>query len=360
MDKLHDNETINILKSHYKKYPFSQVTDMLKLLYQNEFGCGHMVTDKKYSMNMIYEELANIADNISNNISNNDAFEYIGNDMYRLHLHILRQCTLKPETLNGFFVFTANNVQGSDEGYEKKAALFIELCKNSVFPFNPAEVTQTFDDSRSAGHPPKRHSETFRLAYAPAYRVVSKVFYDFFSLFCKIDELMLNKERVTVAIDGCCASGKTTLANLLKIIYSCNLFTTDDFFLRPFQKTPKRLEEPGGNVDYERFKKEIILPLQTGKQFSFQAYDCQTQELSGPITVNPNPLNIIEGVYSLHPNYADSYDLTVFLTLDSKEQLRRLSERSPFLYNKFVQEWIPMENRYFEVFKICEKCDLVF
>ena len=31
----------------------------------------------------------------------------------------------------------------------------------------------------------------------------------------------------------------------------------DDYFLQPYQRTEERLAEPGGNVDYERFKEEI-------------------------------------------------------------------------------------------------------
>lgn len=32
----------------------------------------------------------------------------------------------------------------------------------------------------------------------------------------------------------------------------------DDFFLRPEQRTPERLAEPGGNLDRERMKSEVI------------------------------------------------------------------------------------------------------
>ena len=32
----------------------------------------------------------------------------------------------------------------------------------------------------------------------------------------------------------------------------------DDFFLQPKQRTKERLEQAGGNVDYKRFKKEIV------------------------------------------------------------------------------------------------------
>ena len=54
----------------------------------------------------------------------------------------------------------------------------------------------------------------------------------------KIDELLTQKDRVVVAIDGKYTSGKTTLASKLAEIYDCNVFHMDDFFLRPEQRTP--------------------------------------------------------------------------------------------------------------------------
>ena len=64
----------------------------------------------------------------------------------------------------------------------------------------------------------------------------------------RIDELMSQKERVIVAIDGNCTAGKTSLAGRLAELYDCNVIHMDDFFLRPEQRTPERYAEVGGNV----------------------------------------------------------------------------------------------------------------
>ena len=183
---------------------------------------------------------------------------------------------------------------------------------------------------------------------------------DFVPLFCMIDELLQKKKQVFVAIDGNSAAGKSSLSMLLKSVYSCNVFSMDDFFLRPCQRTPERLSEPGGNVDYERFEKEIIGALQSGIPFTYQAYDCQSRELSEPRAIAPNRLNVIEGVYCLHPRLFSTYDIKVFLSLDAAEQRNRLAKRNISLYDRFMDEWIPMENNYFEVFQIPAKCDFVF
>ena len=174
-----------------------------------------------------------------------------------------------------------------------------------------------------------------------------------------IQQLLSEKETVRVAIDGNCTSGKTTLANQLAANYDCNIFHMDDFFLRPEQRTPERFSEVGGNVDYERFLAEVLIPLKLGKPFSYRPFDCSTFELTDPITVIPKKLNIVEGTYSLHPYFGESYDLKILLTITPELQRQRIMERPAFLHKRFFEAWIPMENRYFEGFAISEKCDIV-
>ena len=165
----------------------------------------------------------------------------------------------------------------------------------------------------------------------------------------QIDTLLQKKDFVTVAIDGKCTSGKTTLATKLAEIYDCNVFHMDDFFLRPEQRTPERFAEVGGNVDYERFHEEVLIPLQAGKPFSYRPFDCSSLTLSDPVRVVPKKLNIIEGTYSHHPHFGSPYDLKVLLTITPELQRQRILQRPRFLHQRIFQQWIPMENRYFAV-----------
>ena len=175
----------------------------------------------------------------------------------------------------------------------------------------------------------------------------------------QITLLMQQKERVLIAIDGRCTSGKTTLAKKLEEIYDCNVFHMDDFFLRPEQRTPERFAEIGGNVDYERFMQEVLVPLQAGAAFSYRPFDCKTFTLKQPIEVLPKKLNIIEGTYSHHPYFRDPYDLKIVLRVDAQTQHERILLRPAFLHQRFFDEWIPMEERYFTDFAIEEKSDVV-
>ena len=175
----------------------------------------------------------------------------------------------------------------------------------------------------------------------------------------QIDTLLEGKNFVIVAIDGKCTSGKTTLASKLAEIYDCNVFHMDDFFLRAEQRTPERFAEVGGNVDYERFQKEVLLPLKSGKAFSYRPFDCSTFMLAAPVAVTPKKLNIIEGTYSHHPYFGNPYDLKILLSVDEETQRQRILERPAFLHKRFLEAWIPMENRYFDGFAIPSKADII-
>lgn len=184
----------------------------------------------------------------------------------------------------------------------------------------------------------------------------------FFSdIFRRIDSLLAKGKEITIAIDGNSGSGKSTLAHDLSKIYDCNVFHMDDFFLRPEQRTIKRMQEIGGNVDYERFKQEVLDNLKKNQEFQYQIYDCSQGRLTDYIKVSPKRLNIVEGVYSMHPTLRDYYDLKVFLSIDTETQSKRILKRSgKYMHERFLNEWIPLENEYFSKMKIPEICDMVF
>lgn len=175
----------------------------------------------------------------------------------------------------------------------------------------------------------------------------------------RIDILLTKQPQVIIAIDGNCTAGKTTLASHLGTIYDCNIFHMDDFFLKPELRTVERLKTPGGNVHYERFHDEVLIPLTSCKAFSYRPYDCHSQLLTDAIKVLPKPLNIVEGTYSMHPELAAAYDLSVFLMVDTNMQRERILDRNPSFHTNFFQKWIPMEELYFNECRVKERCEII-
>ena len=167
-------------------------------------------------------------------------------------------------------------------------------------------------------------------------------------------------EPVLVAIDGKCASGKSTLGLYLKEKFDANLIHMDDFFLQKHQRTEERLAEVGGNVDYERFKAEVLEPLCNGQKAKYGIFDCSTLEISEWKEIEDKQVTIIEGSYSQHPYFGNPYDLRLFAEIDSESQLDNIRKRNgEEKLIVFKECWIPKEEAYFEAFSVKEKSDLV-
>lgn len=179
------------------------------------------------------------------------------------------------------------------------------------------------------------------------------------ALLSAIDRLLFEKEHVIVAIDGPCTAGKTTLAGKLQAHYGCTVIHMDEFFLRPEQRTPARLSAPGGNVDYERFHEEVLLPLTASKPFSYRPFSCSSMSLAEPVSVSSGRLTVVEGTYSTHPYFQNPYDLRIFLTIDPETQQQRIRHREAWKQEMFRNVWIPMEQAYFRHFDIQSNCNLV-
>lgn len=177
--------------------------------------------------------------------------------------------------------------------------------------------------------------------------------------FFEIDLLIKIKETIIIAIEGNRGSGKSRLADLLATEYDCNVFHMDDFFLVPNQRTKQRLLEIGGNVDYERFEEQIFDNLLREFDFRYEIYDYRDDTFKDSDIISRKQLNIVEGVYSLHPNFKDLYDLKIFLFADKKTRAKRIYERNGenFL-RKYANDWLPLEDLYFESTDIRDECDL--
>ncbi len=163
------------------------------------------------------------------------------------------------------------------------------------------------------------------------------------------------KRPFLIAIDGKCGSGKSTLGKYLKEQLACSLIPMDDFFLQPHQRTKERLAAPGGNVDYERFKEEVLTQVNNPSGITYRPFRCKKQCLTDAVTLPYSDILIVEGSYSHHPYFENIFDLKLFLEISPEEQKKRiLSRNGETGWPAFRDKWIPMENNYFEAFHIKE------
>lgn len=274
----------------------------------------------------------------------------------RLHLRALAESRLRLDTVNGLFCYTANHANGTMQGFEEKLHALEELACCGKTPFSQRELTDYLASYRLQGHRDVSHTQVYRDAYKPAYRLVPKQTKKMLSLLQRIDRILNEKGTCRVAIDGMCGSGKTTLGAVLAEVYEAQLFHMDDYFLPIARKTPQRLAEPGGNVDYERFYEEIG-SRGIEAPIVYRRFDCTRQETDKPTVVPPNAVRIVEGSYSLHPYFGDIYDVKVWMQVDEGVQIERIRKRNgEEKLQRFLKEWIPMENHYARAFDIAKNC----
>lgn len=346
-----------LFKKRIMETPLMEPVDAVKLAYQSEFGCGHLLAPEEVCAQRIAKEITETPADCEA-----PAFLPIGGGLCRMNLHAPLVRALDTRILARMMAVTAQQVQGSMEGFEQRLDELRALCREGASPFSLEALNQYLEGYKKEGYPPVSHSERYRAAYAPAYRVVLRGYGDALPIITAIQQRLAQAGRVILALDGDCGGGKTTLAALIAPLYQAPVIPMDDFFLPENLRTAERLAEPGGNVHFERFQTEVLERLSHETPFSYARYDCQSGAMVSK-TVSPAPVTLIEGSYSHHPAFEQEYErlgvIRVFVVVEEQEQLSRLENRNPALLSRFQREWIPLEKTYFQAYHIHDKAEIV-
>lgn len=158
-------ELKKILEDHGRRYPLMEPGDAVKLIYQNEFGGGHMIRDEASCLDYLRREYAAVPPDPEMPL-----YEPIGNGILRIHLAPLPPEAL--ETLGRAFIRSSALRQGSPDRFREKLAVLRRVTEAGAFPFGVRELEGYLDAYARAGFPPVSHSEPYRAAYRPAYRIV--------------------------------------------------------------------------------------------------------------------------------------------------------------------------------------------
>lgn len=352
-----------------KMHPSMTPQDVYKMIFQAAFGAEHILQDEDAAWEYLKREYEEVQP------GDGLLYEQIAGDIYRMNLRAWKKKNLPPEWLFRMFVGSVRgaSIQDNFRQYAEEAA---EVVKEGIFTFSTEEFLRYTEEYNPARPHAVHHSESYRAAERPSYRLVSGKYLRVLPIVeamaagkvstvpadADSTEYMGNnmcRNRMTISIDGRCASGKSTMAEILSEITGAGVVHMDDFYLPAELRTKERLEQPGGNIHYERFREEVMSFLKTGA-FTYRKFDCSSMQLGEERKVADNPYCIVEGAYSTHPIFGEYADLQVFSDVDAWEQLRRIGNRDGEEYlSMFKQKWIPMEEKYFQVYQIKEKADII-
>ena len=158
--------TKEILLTHAQHYPRMQPRDAVKLLYQSQFGGGHLIADEAACLEFLNREYAATAQ------TGTALLEQIGNGMVRVQLAALDAHGYTPAQLGQDFIRSAAAVRGNIDAFRKSLALLAELTQAGQMPFSARELEAYLSEYEAAGYPAVSHSDDYRNAYHPAYRVL--------------------------------------------------------------------------------------------------------------------------------------------------------------------------------------------
>ena len=158
----------SILLAHAVRYPLMEPTDAVKLIYQNEFGGGHLIRDEKKCLEFLQNEYRSVPQ-----AADSPLLEDIGNGFFRVNLSALDASGMTIDALGAAFIRSSRH-RGSMDSFLEKLTVLRSLTKSGQMPFSPEALDAYLADYEKAGFPPVSHSETYRNAYHPAYRVVSQ------------------------------------------------------------------------------------------------------------------------------------------------------------------------------------------
>ncbi len=159
-----------LLGQHLQRYPRMELPDIYKLLHQSALGPGHAVDDPDAARARLQAEAASVGagpdDPIADPISPDGRLARIHLRPYLDAGHIL-------DLLADAFIRTAQTYPGAADKLVKFCGCLGDLAGAGSIPFPQDEVERYFQSIADQGYPAVHHSDNYREAYRPAYRVVA-------------------------------------------------------------------------------------------------------------------------------------------------------------------------------------------
>ena len=350
------------LAEHARRYPLMEAADAVKLCHQAAFGAAHFCAGEAEALAALIAESAPVTPDAAAPLC-----EALGGPAAacRVSLAAAKAQGLSAGTLVRLFALSASAPQpeGAKEWFAAALDALPALAQSVPLPFTAQQAVEAVARWRAAGCGVPRHSQRYRQAYAPHYRVLSGPAARLAPLAAAVDTRAARLSpgrRLSVAMDGFAAAGKTTAAGLLGAVFSADVVHMDHFFLPKELRTPQRLAQPGGNVHYERFAAQVAPHLARREAFCYDIFDCARMETAGAARIGDGPVLFVEGAYAMHPACGGEYGVTAFFDAgEATQRARILARNGEDCWPRFRDKWIPFERAYERAFGVMRRAQMV-
>lgn len=166
----------SLIADHISRYSEMGVKDLYKLVYQGTLGPSHLGTDLSIIKEYLDIELERIEAD-----SSTELIEKISpsGDYVRINLKRFKAKSGNVDILSKAIMLSSRNVKGDLNMMKERWNMICEMIGEHELQFFLMDEIKRFTESvKSNNFPAIHHSEEYRKAYSPAYRVLLKSEWD--------------------------------------------------------------------------------------------------------------------------------------------------------------------------------------
>ena len=182
------------------------------------------------------------------------------------------------------------------------------------------------------------------------FKYISGIFESFEQLLITMENLQRKQSTLLIGVDGCGGSGKSTFAKeITKLSSKITIIHMDDFYLSSNSRIKGTAQEMpiGADFDWQRLRKQVLVPLSNNEEGNYQRHDWCSDSLSEWHRVFNGGIVIIEGVYSTRKELADFYDFKILVDCPRELRLKRGIERDgESARDMWEKIWMVAEDKY--------------
>lgn len=154
------------LKKQLKMHESMEARDVIKMCYQATFGAEHLLLNPEKARAFFEEEFE------ATEASDEPVYEELNEEIVRVNFGAWKKAELPKEDLFAAFVKSTQGVGGTDEALLNCLGRAESVLEEAGFDMTVwAEAKATYIE---AGMNPVHHSQGYRDAESPAYRVVKR------------------------------------------------------------------------------------------------------------------------------------------------------------------------------------------
>lgn len=180
-------------------------------------------------------------------------------------------------------------------------------------------------------------------------------------LVALLEALAARAPLTIAAIEGPSGSGKSTLSRTLHgLLPGSQVIDLEHFYSDigvdpPDGLSPEECYER--HVDWRALDIQALRPLRRGEPGRYRTYDWIAEQRGDWVEVRPEGIVLVDGLYSMRPELADVYDLTVYVDTPPGERAARLARRpdNPV----WVERWALGFDWYIDHLRVRERADVV-